>query len=146
MARFHPPAAAGRLARLLTVVVLVAAVGSLAGGCAGRPAPTPFEQGADRYRFEISLMQSPDTERAVAGEARVTDLASGQTLSAPRFVVAWGESAEVSSEDHATGEVFHLKVTVDPRGQSADYRAEVTKGGRLIASRQATAGVDPARR
>lgn len=113
-------------------------------GWAESAAPLTQEPRADTYDFEISLRQVPPPDHAARGEAKVTDRSTGKVLSAPQFVVGWGDDAVLESQDPETGARLRLEVAVAEDGRTATYEAELRHDGELVASRAATVPVEPA--
>lgn len=129
--------------KALAVLVPALALSLTLAACSGTTAE-PFAPEDSRYRFDVRVAQAGDPEAAVRGEARVTDLETDRVLAAPGFLMEWGQSATVTSDDPETGARFELEVEVAEDGRSATYRATVLRADRLIASRRATVPVDPA--
>lgn len=133
-----------RLRHVLSILAVLA-LSPLAGTShAHGDAPPTQEPRADTYDFEISLRQVPPPDHAARGEVKVTDRASGNVLSAPQFVVGWGDEAVLESGDPQTGAQLRLEVAVAEDGRTATYEATVRRDGELIASRGATVPVEPA--
>lgn len=109
-------------------------------GCATQ-AVKPFEQGAERYKFDIDLTPVFDRDKTISCIATVTDIASGHAISIPRFTARWGETKQVDSEDQATGARLDLTLIVDESGNSAMYDASVKKVDQLIASHRTTVSI-----
>lgn len=130
--------------RHVLAILAVLALAPLASSYAAGGDSGPDQPHADTYDFEISLRQVPPPDHAARGEVKVTDLASGETLSAPQFVVGWGDDAVLESEDPDTGAELRLEVTVAEDGRTATYEATVRRDGELVASRRATVPVEPA--
>lgn len=130
--------------RHLFAILAVLALSPLASSYAASGDSAPSQPRADTYDFEISLRQVPPPDHAARGEAKVTDRVSGNVLSAPQFVVGWGDDAVLESEDPETGAQLRLEVAVAEDGRTATYEAELRRDGELVASRAATVPVEPA--
>lgn len=124
---------------VFAILAVLAAV--ILGPLAATAATEPRE---DVYELEISLRQVPPPDHAARGEAKVTDRSTGEVLSAPQFVVGWGDDAVLESEDPETGVQLRLEVAVAEDGRTATYEASVRRDGEPVASRRATVPVEPA--
>ena len=113
----------------------------LAVGCASQTATTPFEQGADRYRFSFLLSRGSAETGACAASVSVTDLATKRKIAIPLFTAPWGVKAEASAADTTYGARLVADITVSADGLKGECRAALYRGETLIASRDASVPV-----
>ncbi|HEU4334154.1 MAG TPA: hypothetical protein VFT32_06620 [Candidatus Eisenbacteria bacterium] len=121
----------------LQILVLGLAAGAIAGGCASTTS-TPFEEGADRYRFEIALERARGETGSCTGRVSVTDRASKRAIVIPAFSAPWGRTTTASMADTTYGATLTATLAVTPDGTSGTCHAVLRRGERLLASRKAT--------
>lgn len=127
-----------RVSLQILVLVLAAGVaGAIAGGCAATTS-APFEEGADRYRFDIALERARGETGSCTGRVSVTDRASNRKIVIPAFSAPWGGTTNASMADTTYGATLTATLTVTPDGTSGTCHAILRRGERLLASRQAT--------
>ncbi|HET9952443.1 MAG TPA: hypothetical protein VFS09_11685 [Candidatus Eisenbacteria bacterium] len=123
-----------RRAGIVAALVTLAASGV---GCAARSA-TPYEQGADRYRFKFALTRVSGETGACTASTSVRDQAADRGISIPIFTAPWGAKTTAAATDSAYGARLDVAVTVDASGQRGDFKATLHRGDLLIASRTAS--------
>lgn len=126
--------ASKRRAAILAVVCALAASGV---GCAARSV-TPYEQGAERYRFKFSLSRVAGETGTCTAAASVKDRMAERGMSIPIFTAPWGQKTTAAATDSAYGARLDVAVTVDASGQRGEFVASLHRGDLLIASRTST--------
>ena len=119
---------------------VVAAIVSLAAsglGCAARSV-TPYEQGADRYRFKFSLSRVAGETGTCTAAASVKDRMADRGITITIFTAPWGKKTTAAATDSAYGARLDVAVTVDASGQRGEFVASLHRGDLLIASRTST--------
>ena len=128
MSRRVPPAALWLAA--------VVALGLSMAGCASRNV-APFEQGADRYKFDIALTRGIGETGACAAAVSVTDRAAKRKLRIPLCTAPWGATTERAADDSTYGARLSAVIAMSADGLSGKCRAALYRGETLLASREA---------
>ncbi len=105
--------------RVLTMLLglLLAAVAAVAAGSG--------------YSIELDLQPFDELDNAFVAEAKVSELATGQVVAAPRIVFLGGEEGRVQSGS-LEGLLVEISVGVDEAGETASYVAELRQAGELV--------------
>lgn len=106
-------------------------------GCAST-SDQPFQQGAERYRFDLELTPVRGDFAAFGCAGAVTDLSTGRQLATMRTVGRPSAAGTAIASDPGGAAKLEITVRVNPDG-GATCSARLTNHGRLIASDQRTA-------
>jgi hypothetical protein len=86
---------------------------------------------------EVDVQPAESPAGAYLCRATVTDLRSGEVLSAPQVAFPAGEEAQLRTGTSPGAEVL-IRVTVAADGSRATYTAEVRSEGRTVSSHKAS--------
>jgi len=126
-----------RLWRETRWVIVAGLLTLTAIGCAARSS-VPYEQGANRYKFQFSLTKAPGETGSCTASASVRDRMARREISIPIFTAPWSVRTTAVGSDSAYGALLEVAVTVDPSGRVGAFEASLRRGDQLIASRAAS--------
>ncbi len=112
---------------LLVGIFVVLAVASFALN-ASAPAASGFST-------SVEIGRSDKHPEAYSVAVRVSDLAEGKVVAAPKLLVASGETAEASSELE-DGAVCTVSAQIEAGGRAAHYTAKISRAGALLAQHE----------
>ncbi len=93
--------------------------------------------GGSGYAIELDLQPLRDSDNTFVAEARVTELATGEVVAAPRIIFLGGEEGKVQSGSRE-GLLVEISIGVDEAGETASYLAELREGGELVHAQRLT--------
>lgn len=84
----------------------------------------------------VEIGKSVKHPEAYSVSVRVSDLAAGKVVAAPKLLVAAGETAEAESQLE-NGDLCTVSAQIDAGGRAAHYTARISRAGALIAQHEA---------